>query len=61
MCLQNSGKLFCTNKIRPLFKQILLAAHEHGLHADTVLLFNDLKHSRLKAFIFVGHHIGDDG
>lgn len=55
MCLQNNGKIFCANKIRPL------ASHEHGLHADTVLLFNDLKHSRLKAFIFVGHHLGDDG
>ena len=61
MCLQSSRKIFCANKIRPLFKQILLASHEHGLHADTVLLFSDLKHSRLKAFIFVGHHRGDDG
>lgn len=61
MCLQTDGGIFCANKIRPLFKQILLASHEYGLHADTAFIFNDLKHSRLKAFIFVGHHLGDDG
>jgi len=61
MCLLNKKQIFCANETRVLFKLILLVSHEDVLHADTILLFRNLKHSRLKASIFVVHHLGDDG
>ncbi|OEL36717.1 hypothetical protein BAE44_0002261 [Dichanthelium oligosanthes] len=61
MCLHNKKQIFRANKTRALFKLILLGSHENVPHADAILLFRNLKHSRLKASVFVGHHLGDDG
>ncbi|KAG2592626.1 hypothetical protein PVAP13_5NG567000 [Panicum virgatum] len=61
MCLLNKKQIFRANETRVLFKLILLGSHGNWLHADTILLFRNLKHSRSKASIFVVHHLGDDG
>ncbi|CAL4953881.1 unnamed protein product [Urochloa decumbens] len=61
MCLHNKKQIFLANKTQALLKLILLGSHENVLHSHIILIFRDLKHSRLKASIFLGHHLGDDG
>ncbi|KAL5221168.1 hypothetical protein ABZP36_025881, partial [Zizania latifolia] len=61
MCLHFRKLLFRANRIRAWVKLIFFDFYVNVLHTDTVLLFVDLNHNRLKGSKFVDHHIGDYG